>query len=127
MRLGVSDRHHESLSFPLFDCPGYAGHRAPSDKEGTSRGARLCLCHPDAAQRRIDVEGVTRNAIADAPPLAVQQVRSHNLKVVIGRMGEGAATVAVAKRPDVGCAGAQTIIDDDVAACVGLNSGLVES
>ena len=41
-------------------------------------------------------------------------------------MGEGAATVAIAERPDARRAGAQFVVDDDVAARVGLDSGLVE-
>jgi hypothetical protein len=60
----------------------------------------LSLGHAGAAERRTDVEGVGWNAIAHAPPLAVQEVCSDNLKVAIRRVGEGAATIAVAKRPE---------------------------
>ena len=81
---------------------------------------------PDAAERRIDIERVAQNAIAHAPPLAVQQICGDDLEVVIGRMGEGAAAIAVAERPDARHAGAQFVIDDDVAARVDLNPGLVE-
>ena len=96
MRLGVSDRHHEPLRFPLLDRPAHAGHRTATDKQRTPSGAGLRQGHADAAERRIDVERISGNAIAHAPPFAIEKVRRDNLKVVIGGVGEGAATVAVA-------------------------------
>ena len=100
--------------------------RRPNKKRPPS-GARLRLGHADAAERRIDVERVAQNAVAHAPPLAVQEIRGDDLEVVIGRVGEGAAAIAVAKRPDTGRAGAQFVIDGDIAAWVDVNTGHVKA
>ncbi len=80
--------------------------------------ARLGLGHAGAAERRIDVERVGGDAVADPARLVVEQVRGDDLVVVVGGVGEGAAAVAIAERPDARHAGAQPIVDDDVAARV---------
>ena len=53
---------------------------------------------------------------------AVEQVRGGDLVVVVRGMREGAAAVAVAERPDVGDAGPQSVIDNDIAMRVDLDS-----
>ena len=98
LRPGIGDRHHEPKRFAFFDGAAHAGHRTPPHKKRPPAGARLRLGQAHAAERRIDVERVAQNAIAYAPPLAVQEVRGDDLEVVIGRVGEGAAAIAVAKR-----------------------------
>ena len=77
--------------------------RLPSAAAGRWRAPGLG--HADAAERRIDVERVGRNAVADLPVLAVEQVGGDDLEVVVGRVREGAAAVAVAERPDAGHVG----------------------
>ena len=93
---------------------------------GRPRGPRLGLGHPDAAERRIDVERVGRNAVADPPVLAVEQVGRDDLEIVVGGMRERAAAVAVAQRPDPRHVGRQAIVDDDVAARIGGDAGPVQ-
>jgi hypothetical protein len=97
-----------------------------ADEERTAGRTRLRLSNADAAERRIDVESVGRNAIVHPPPLAIQEVRGDDLEIVIGGMSEGAATVAVTQRPDVRRAGTQLVIHNDVAARVDRDSSLVE-
>ena len=65
--------------------------------------------------------------VADLAVLAVEQVGGDDLEVVVGGMGEGAAAVAVAERPDAGHVGGQGVVDGDVAARVGAHAGLVEA
>ena len=89
--------------------------------------AHFGLGHAAAAERRIGVERIGRDAVADAALLAVEQVRRDDLEVVIGGMRERAASVAVAEREDARHIGAQLIVDRDVAARVGRNAGLVEA
>src|SRR5690606_32408073 len=48
-------------------------------------------------------------------------------EIVVGRVGEGAASVAVAQCVYVGLAGAQFVVDGDMAAFVGLYAGPVET
>ena len=47
---------------------------------------------------------------------AVEEVRRDDLVVVVGGVGEGAAAVALAERPDAGDAGGEPVVDGDVAA-----------
>ncbi len=60
------------------------------------------------------------------PRVAVEQIGGDDLEVVVGGVGEGAAAVAVAERPDARHVGAQLVVDGDVAARVGRDAGLVE-
>jgi len=50
-------------------------------------------------------------------------LRRHDLEVVVGGVGEGALAVAVAQGPDAISAGAQLLVDDDVAARVDGDAG----
>jgi hypothetical protein len=81
MRLGIGDRQHKSLRFTLFYRAAHVGHPTVANNAWTSSVARLSLGDAGAAERRIDVEGVGWNAIAHAPPLALQEIPSDNLKV----------------------------------------------
>ena len=57
---------------------------------------------------------------------AVEQVVRDDLVVVVGGVGEGAAAVALAERPDAGHAGRQPVIDADDAALVGGDARCLE-
>ena len=59
--------------------------------------------------------------------IAVEQIGGDDLEIVVGGVGEGAAAVAVAERPDARDIGGQAVVDDDVAARVGCDAGLVEA
>src|SRR6185436_19969771 len=85
------------------------------------------LVHSNPTERRIDEESVHRDAIADAPRVAVEQVTGHDLVVVVGGMGEGAATVAVADSPDVLCARTKFVVDVDVAVFVELDASALSA
>ena len=74
---------------------------------GPAAAPRLRLGHADAAERRVDVERIGGDAVADAPRLAVEQVGGDDLEVVVRGVREGAAPVAVAERPDARHVGLQ--------------------
>ena len=57
---------------------------------------------PARPERRIDVERIGRNAVADAARVVVEKIGGDDLEVIVGRVGEGAPAVAVAERPDPG-------------------------
>ncbi len=59
--------------------------------------------------------------------LAVEEVGGNDLVVVVRRVREGAAAVAVAERPDPGYVGGQGFVDDDVAVRVGFHTRLVQA
>ncbi len=105
--VAVDNDFHKSLRFPLFDRAADAGHGPAADPDRVSFGARFGLGHADPAERRIDVERVNRNAVAHLARGAVEQVRRGDLEIVVRGMGEGAAAVAIAERPDVGNVGLQ--------------------
>ena len=58
---------------------------------------------------------------------AVEQVGGDDLEIVIGGVGECAAAVAVAHRPDAGDVRREAVVDRDVAARVGRDAGRVEA
>ena len=87
-----------------------------------SLGARLGLGHASPAERGVDVERVSRNAVAHLARGAVEQIRRGDLEIVVRGMGEGAAPVAVAERPNVRRRWSSAIVDDDIAARVDLDA-----
>ena len=80
-----------------------------------------------ASERRIDVQSVGENAVADAARVVVQQIRRHDFEIVVGGVRERASAVAIAQGPDAGNAGAQLIVDHDVPTLVDRDAGLVEA
>jgi hypothetical protein len=85
----------------------------------------LGLRHSRPAERRIDIERVGGNAVADPARVAVEEVCGDDLEIIVGGVGEGAFAVAVAERPHSRHVGAQLIVDDDVAAFVPRDTSLV--
>ncbi len=85
-------------------------------------GPGFGLGQADPAKRRIDVERVNGNAIAHFALGAVEQVRRGDLEIIVRRVGEGAAAVAIAERPDVRHVGLQGLVDDDIAVRVDLDA-----
>jgi len=59
--------------------------------------------------------------------LAIQQIGGDDLVVVPAGVGEGAATVAVAQRPDAGNRGSQLVVHDDVPPLVQLYARMLQA
>ena len=100
--------------------------RVPT-RTAAAGGAGLGLRHADAAERRVGEEGVGGQAVGHLAVGAVQQVRGEDLVVVVGGVGEGAAAVALAERPDAGDVGGESVVDRDDAALVRGNARGVEA
>ena len=81
----------------------------------------------DAPERWVHVEGVGRGCGRRRGGLVVEQVGGDDLEVVVGGVGEGALAVAVAQGPDAGDAGAELVVDVDVAVLVDGDAGFVEA
>ena len=62
--LGVDDDLHESLGLALLDGASDARHRPLADEEPRPLARASRLRHPGPPERRIDVEGVGRDAVA---------------------------------------------------------------
>src|SRR5262249_14504648 len=58
--------------------------------------------------------------------VAVQEIVGDDFVVVVRRVGERPASVAIAYGPDTGNTGAQLVVDGDVAACVGFDTRAIE-
>src|SRR5271166_468798 len=86
----------------------------------------FALGHSRSAERRIDIERVSANAVADPAQVPVEKVCCNDLEIIVGGVGEGALAVAVAERPHPRYVGAQLIVDDDVAALVPRDTRQVE-
>src|SRR5580693_7492777 len=64
LRLRVHDHFHEALRFVPFDSASDAVHPATADEQFATAGAGFGLGHANAAERRIDVKGVTQDTLA---------------------------------------------------------------
>src|SRR5947207_14490416 len=70
-RFGIDDDLHQALRLAFLDRAPDAAHRPLRAKQCAAAGARLAVGHADTAERRIDVQGVANNAVADLACLAV--------------------------------------------------------
>ena len=124
--LGIHDGLHQPLRLALFDGAAHFAHRAATDEDRVPGGACLCFGQADATERRVDVESIGADAIAQPAVAAVEQVGRDDLEVVVRRVGECAAAVAVAQRPDAGDVGRERVVDDDVAVFINVDPDAVE-
>src|SRR5207247_10211985 len=125
-RLRVDRDRLNALPLALLDGRADLGHRPAGRQQLAPARPRLRLGHADPAQRRIDIEGVSEDAVADPAGFAVEQVGGDDLEIVVGGMGEGAAAIAVAQRPDTRHICREALVDLDVAARIGGDPRLVE-
>ena len=65
--------------------------------------------------------------VADPARVVVEQIGRDDLEVVVRGVGERAAAVAVTHRPDVLDVGPALVVDDDVAARVGLHARVLQA
>src|SRR5262245_50511934 len=117
----------EALGLALLDGARDARHGPLADPRFQFFLPDFRFAQADAAERRIGVERVHRDAVGPLAAGARDQVVGDDLVVVPRRVGEGALAVAVAERPDVRIAGAQRLVDLDVAALVERDAGGVEA
>src|SRR5262245_30129025 len=117
----------EALRLALLDRTRDAGHGTLADKRLDAGLADLRLAHADAAEGRIGIESVDRDAVGVLAAGVAKQVVGDDLIVVVAGVSEGALAVAVAERPDAWVSGAQGFIDLDVATLVGLDSGELQA
>jgi hypothetical protein len=100
LRVGIDEDFHETVGLALFEGAGDILHGDLAHERTAAAPPNLGLGHAGPAERRVGIERIGGDAIADPSAFAVEQVGRHDLEVVVGGMGEGAAPVAVAQRPD---------------------------
>ncbi len=124
--VGVDHHFHEAQALASLHGAPDTAHRASADQYLATGLQGFALRHAGAAEWRVDEHGIGRDAIRHRARVVVEEVGSDDLMVVVRRMREGAAAVAIAKRPDARDTGAQLFVDLDIAASVGLDACLVE-
>src|SRR5947207_216773 len=86
-RLCVHQDLHEALRLAFLHGASHPTHGTGGHERGTAALAHLGFRHADPAQRRIDVDVVGGDAVADAASVPIQQVGGDNLKVVVRSVG----------------------------------------
>src|SRR5450756_519809 len=124
---GIHDNLHEASGFSLFDGSPDPGHRSLSSQDRPTGLLRFGIGHPDPTQRWIHIKCVGWNASTNPAMLTIEQIRRNDLVVIVGGVGEGAATVAVAERPNAVHAGGKAVIDFDVASRIEGHAGTIQS
>ena len=127
MAVGINDDFDKPLSFALLDGARHLAHWPPANQDAPSRLPRLGLRQTGTAERRINIKRIGGKPVADAAAIAVEEIGRDDLEVIIGSMGEGTLTIAVAERPDTGHTGAQLIVGHNKSALVDFDTSLVEA
>ncbi len=83
LRLLIDEDLDKALRFAPFDCAGYTGHGSGADQRGPAGFSHLVFRHADLRQRRIDVESVGGDAIADFSGVAIEKVRRDEISAVV--------------------------------------------
>src|SRR5262249_46784307 len=103
------------------------GHLSLCNKRPLARSEHFGVGHPRSAQRRINIERVALDTVANAPAIIIKQIAGNDLIIVVRSMCKGSLTVAVSQSPDSRHAGTQLIVDNDVSPLVALNAGFGEA
>ena len=127
LRLRVDDDPHEPFRLALLARAADVRHRLGADEQLAPALARRAQRHSAPAERGVDVQGVGLDAVRDPARLTVEKVGGDDLVVVVGRVRERAAAVAVAERPDRGHARAELVVDLHVAAVVDRDARALEA
>ena len=94
--LGIHDDLHKTLRLALLNGTTDLRHRPPANQRAAAAFADFCLRQACAAQRRINIQSICGNAIADFARVVVQKIRGDDFSIVEGRVGECAFPVAIA-------------------------------
>jgi hypothetical protein len=95
-RFGINNNLHETLRLAFFDGAPDLRHRPHADADFSPGVSSLMFGNAHTAQGRVDIECVGADAVAETARFVVEEVRGDDLEIVIGGVGESAATVAVA-------------------------------
>ncbi len=118
---------HEAERLALFHGAPHSRHGSRSHQCALAGFPHFRLRHARSSQRRIDVEPVGGDPVADAPRVVVQQIGGYDFIIVVRSMGEAAMAVAVAERPDARHIGRKRIVDRDVAVGIERHAGVFQA
>jgi len=133
LRPRIHQNLHEPLRFALFYGSRNFGHGTLADERAAAALAHLRLRHSGASKRRVDIQPISKDAIAHPAWIIIQKVRGDNFEIVVGGVRECALAIAIAQRPDARNAAAKLIVhfDDNFHVAGGLlaaqsNSGQLQ-
>src|SRR5262249_44799038 len=96
-----------------LDGPGDPGRRDLADLELVPGRPRLFFGQAHTTELRIGEDGVGDEAAVGGEILLLDEIRVHDLVVVVGDVREGRAALDVPQRPDVRYVGLKTPVDLD--------------
>src|SRR5262249_16584544 len=96
----VDQNFHEPERFALFKSAPSSLHLGRPAYGGTAGFGPVRLGYPDGGGGGMGVKGGGGNAVRPPPLLVIENIRSNDLEIVVGRVSKGPATVAVTQRPD---------------------------
>src|SRR5258708_3851704 len=120
---GVDDGFQEAAGFVDFQGASDVTHGHFGDADGAVLPASLRFGEADAAELRVDEDGVGNEAIRGGRGAIFEQVGAKDAEVVVGNVGEGRPAFDVAEGVDVFRGGFELFVDADEAAGVGGDGG----
>ncbi len=96
LTLSIDHDLHEPLGFTPLARPADAGHLHLAYQRPSPRFSHLAVRQSDATQRRVDVEPVGGDAVADPSGIVVKHIGRNDLVIVVGGVGKCAVAVDVA-------------------------------
>ena len=94
--LSIHDDLHKPLRLALFDGATNLRHRPPPNQRGAAAFADFFLRQTRTAERRINVQSISGNAITDLARVIIQKIRADDFSIVKGCVGECAFSIAIA-------------------------------
>jgi hypothetical protein len=82
--LGVHDNLHKPLRLAFLNGSPNLRHRAPPNQRAATAFANFLLSQACPAERRINVDSVSGNAIADFARVTIQKIRADDFRIVKG-------------------------------------------
>jgi hypothetical protein len=91
----IHDDLHKTLRLALLNGTANLRHRPPANQRVAAALPDFSLRQARTAERRINVQSISGNAIADFARVIVQKIRADNFSIVEGRVGECAFPIAI--------------------------------
>src|SRR5262249_54508374 len=123
----INTDFHETLCLSFLKSPADPDHRIFRGKCSAPGFSYLGVGHAASAEWRICIQSGRLDSVRHAAMISVEKIGRDDLIVVVGSVRKGAAAIAVTQRPYGGYVRLQLIVNNDVAASVGRNSGAVEA
>jgi hypothetical protein len=122
--VGLSIHHdlHKPLRLALLDGAANLRHLPPPNQRAAAALANFFLGQACTGERRIDVNSIGGNAVADFARVIIRKIRADYFSIVKGCVCKSALSVAIPQRPDARDARLQLVINDNIPAFIEANA-----